>query len=61
MPASASLLAGGISHDMARQMYGQTGKQQPDADLDAGADNLTSRRRQSPTRSNPRQRIGLAS
>ena len=39
---------------IAKRPVGQTGKQQPDADLDTGAYNLTSRRRQSPPRREPR-------
>jgi len=45
---------------IAQRPAGQPRKQQPDADLDAGAYNLTSRRRQSPPRREPRQRIRLA-
>ena len=44
---------------IAQRPAGQPHKQQPDADLDAGAYNHISRRRQSPSRSKPRQRIRL--
>jgi hypothetical protein len=50
-----------VRKKIAQRPVGQINKQQPDADLDAGAYNHTSRRRQSPPLRPPRQRAALKS